>query len=83
MRILENPHQGLRAVIKKDLTIWSHVNTIETRQGLLKDNRVDLTVKQLLPTTMMSRNEEDLGSHWLHFPVQGTARSAAVGAIAV
>jgi len=32
---------------------------------------------------MKARNEVDLVPHWLHFPVQGTARSAAVGATAV
>jgi len=57
-------------------------NTIETGQGHLEDNQVDLTVKQLLPTTMKARNEVDLVPHWLHFSVQGTARSAAVGATA-
>jgi len=58
-------------------------NTIETRQGHFKDSEVDLTVKQLPPTTMKARNEVDLVADWLHFPVQGTAGSAAVGATAI
>jgi len=58
-------------------------NTIETRQGHLKVSTVDLTVKQLPPTTMKARNDVGSVAHWLHFPVQGTAKSAAVGATAI
>jgi len=58
-------------------------NTIETRQGHLKDSKVDLTKKQFSLTTTKAQNEVDLVAHWLHFPVQGTAGSAAVGATAI
>ena len=46
-------------------------NTIETRKGLLEVNKVDLTVKQLLPTTVKYQNEVALVPHWLHFPCSG------------
>jgi len=46
-------------------------DSIETRQVLLEDNKVDLTVKQLLPTTVKYRNGVDLVPHRLHFPCSG------------
>jgi len=46
-------------------------DTIETRQGLLEDNKIDLTVKQLVPITIQVRNEVDLVPHGLHFPCSG------------
>jgi len=80
----EPPDSPFSSVFSSPFARDGHMsNTIETRQGHIKDNKVYMTFRQLLATTLKARNEVDLVPHWLHFPVQRTARSAADGATAI